>query len=100
MKMNRSVRSSLLSLRPTNQNRERCFEYEPTYSIIGTGKQQPSRISTQPSCILGKTFGGCLGSYSATADCWLRFHGVWLRETVAGARSLRRHPTYDGRARA
>ena len=55
------------------------------HSIIGTGRQQPFCILKQRSCILGKTFGSWLGSYSATADCWLWFHGARLRETVQGA---------------
>src|SRR5215467_12028201 len=102
MKTRSRFASLLLALRTLRERstKERGFEYEPTYSIIGTARQQPSRISTQPPCILGKTFGSCLGSDSATADCWLRFHGARLRETVERARGLRRHPAYDERARA
>src|SRR5882724_1946009 len=74
----------LRDVRQRSRNRE-AFEYEPTDSIIGTGRHQPFCILEQTSCILGKTFGSCLGSYSATADCWLWLHGARLRETVEGA---------------
>src|ERR1700746_4093440 len=93
------VRFGASRVRQRSKNRE-AFEYEPTYSIFGTGSLQLFCILKQRSCILGKTFGSSLGCYSATADCWLWFHGAWLRETVQGVRSLRRHPAYDGRARA
>src|ERR1700739_712635 len=68
-----------------DQTIERIFEYDPTCSIIGTGRQQPFCILKQRPCIPGKTFGGCMGSYPVTADCWLWLHGAWLRETVQGA---------------
>jgi putative oxidoreductase len=84
--MKRSVRSLLLALRAFDHDpkTERFFEYEPTYSTIGTGRQQPFCILKQRPCILAKTFGSRLGSYSATADCWLWLHRAWLRETVQG----------------
>src|SRR5580692_7223051 len=94
------VRSWVLRGFDNDQIIKRLCEYEPTYSICGEGRQQPFCILQQRPCLLGKTFGSSLGSYSATADCWLRLHGAWLCETVQGTRSLRRHPAYDRRARA
>src|SRR5215471_21396197 len=93
------VRSWAFARSTNEQEIERLFDYEPTYPIIGTERQNPSRISRQPSRILGKT-GSCLRSYSAKADCWLWFHGAWLREAFQGTGSLRRHSAYNRGARS
>src|ERR1700758_1488584 len=99
--MSKALAVRLLALRAFDKNQEmEGFEYEPTYSIFGTGRQRPFCIPKQRSCNPGQTFDSSLGSYSATANCWLWLHGAWLSETVQRARSFRRHPTYDRRAGA
>jgi len=73
---NEGFRGSLLAFaRSTTIKNREVFDYEPTYSIIRKGKAVAVLILRQKSCILGKTFGSCLGCYSPAADCWLWLHG-------------------------
>ena len=51
---------------------------------LGREASSRSAFLSNRLAFIGKTFGGSLGSHSVTADCWLRFHGAWFRETIQG----------------